>query len=139
MDMSPTISLAHRVRPIWIVVCILMGKACLYTAPMELADPNEGPVIVIPPTNQNELIMESNPEYLQVTAFDPNGDNLYFTWTVPHGVTHTVSPITQDDDLTTSVLSVDRDTLLDQETILCAVSDLQSGNTVMVSWYLEVP
>ena len=111
----------------------------MYTVPMELADPNEGPVIVIPPENQNDLIMESNPEYLQVTAFDPNGDNLYFTWTVPHGVGHSVSPITQDDDLTTSVLSVDRDTLLDQETILCAVSDLQSGNTVMVSWLLEVP
>lgn len=82
--------------------------------------------------------MQSDPEHLQVTAYDPDGDNLYFTWTIPHNVGHEVLPLSQNGDLSTSVVSISRDSLLDAEIVYCAVSDLISGSTVFVTWEMEV-
>lgn len=124
----------------WHGLCSIMWMSgCFYVAPVVQSPENASPVIIIPTSLDNSLTMEADPESLEVMAYDPEGDDLYFVWSVPHGVEFEQLPIVQVGDLRSSVIKLPRDPILDDDTILCSVSDAVTPERAqVVSWTLTV-
>lgn len=129
-----------RAFALWHTACMVaVGTGCIYIGPVRRAPENEPPVVLLPVATSNDLTMESDPESFEVMAYDPEGDSLYFLWSVPHGVAFETLPIAQVDDIVSSVIKVDREPVLDGDQILCAVSDsvTPEASTVVV-WNITV-
>jgi hypothetical protein len=131
---------AARAFALWHTACMFaVGTGCIYIGPVRRAPENEPPVVLLPVATNNDLTMESDPESFEVMAYDPEGDSLYFLWSVPHAVAFETLPIAQVDDIVSSVIKVDREPVLDGDQILCAVSDsvTPEASTVVV-WNITV-
>lgn len=119
--------------------CVWLSSGCFYVAPIVQTPENSAPVILIPTSLVNDLEMEANPESLEVMAYDPELDDLYFLWSVPHSVEFEQLPVVQVGDLKSSVIKVPRDALLDGDQIVCSVSDAVSPErTQVVIWNITV-
>ena len=79
--------------------------------------------------------MTADPETITVIAIDGDGDRIQFYWDVPHAVPHEVNTF-EDGDLTVSVLTINRDPVLDGATIECLVTDLTDIS--FLTWDMEV-
>ena len=96
---------------------------------------NRPPSILKPLDLNQRFSMTADPETLTVVAIDEDGDLLHFYWDVPHAVPHEVNTF-EDGELTVSVLTINRDAVLDNATIECLVTDLV--DIQLVNWDMEV-
>jgi hypothetical protein len=112
-----------------------MLPACLYVEPTWEPPVNNPPEILKPQETSQHITLVGDPETFTVIAFDADGDTLQFYWDVPHAVPHVVNTF-EDGELTVSVLTFDRDPILDGATIECLVTDLTDIR--FITWELEV-
>ncbi len=121
------------------MACILFGCAgCPYWGPITLIqDENMPPEILshtdgtlycadddVPDTGgQDVLCVAFDGQPVFVTATDPDGDTLDFHWEGSASGRIGNAETTQDGDLSTSKITLDRRTLLDGEDLDCWVSD----------------